>query len=72
MGVIRYVSTGRQAPAVKVNASMNNGGSWQNRDLLPGQSYPIPKNCTTLLIYNIPYDPSGDYEIRNGQVARKR
>lgn len=71
MGVIRYVSTGRKAPAVRISFSMNNGVSWQNKDLLPGQSFPIPLKCVNLLIDKIPYEPTGSYEIRDGHVVRK-
>lgn len=71
MSIIRYVSTGRKSPAVKISVSMNKGVSWQNKNLLPGQSYPIPPNCTTLLIDNVPYNPVGNYEIREGLIASK-
>lgn len=71
MGFIRYVSTGRKEPPIKINASMNNGRSWQNTNLLPGQSYPIPPKCTNLLIDNIPYEPSASYEIRGGHLIKK-
>ena len=71
MGLIRYVSEGRKAPAVKVAVSMNNGRSWQQKDLVPGQSFPIPRNATNLLMDNVPYSPGGNYEIRNGLVAQK-
>lgn len=71
MSSIRYVSNGRKAPPVQVMASMNNGLSWQTRELLPGQSYPIPPNCTGLLINSVPYIPRGNYEIRDGKVHIK-
>lgn len=71
MGNIRYVSNGKKAPPVKIMASMNNGLSWQAKELLPGQSYPIPPNCTGLLINNVPYLPKGNYEIREGVIHIK-
>ena len=71
MALIRYVATGRQQRQVNVAYSMNHGKSWQRKELVPGQSFPIPPNCTSLLIDNVPYDPSGNYEIREGQVAVK-
>lgn len=71
MGFIRYVSTGRKAPSIKICASMNNGVSWQNKEILPGQSYPIPSKCTNLLVDNVPYNPYGNYEIREGKIVMK-
>lgn len=71
MGWIRYVSTGRKAPQMQIMVSMNNGLSWQNKELLPGQSFPIPPNCTNLLIANVPYDPKNSFEIRQGIVTPK-
>lgn len=70
MSYIRYVSTGRKAPPVKIMASMNNGLSWQNKELLPGQSFSIPPKCTNLLVNNIPYDPKMNLEIRQGIVVQ--
>lgn len=69
--MIRYVGGAGNQPAVKVAVSMNNGQSWQEKTLLSGQSFPIPPNATTLLIDNVPYDPRGNYEIRQGRVARR-
>ena len=71
MAVIRYVAEGKKSPAVRIVVSMNNGRSWQQRDLLPGQSFPVPPNATTLLMDNVPYDPKGNYEIRGGRVSLK-
>lgn len=69
MAVIRYVGGG--GPKIQIDYSMNNGQSWQKKELMPGQSFPIPPNCTTLLVNNVPYDPRGDYEIRDGKVGRR-
>lgn len=71
MGLIRYVAGGKKSPAVKIAVSMNNGRSWQQKDLLPGQSFPIPPNATALLLDNVPYEPGGSYEIRDGRVAQR-
>lgn len=71
MPVIRYVSQGTKAPAVKIAVSMNNGRSWREQDLQPGQSFPIPPNATNLLMDNVPYEPKGNYEVRMGKVVRK-
>ena len=71
MSWIRYVSTGRKASAVQVSVSMNNGLSWQRKELVAGQSFPIPPKCTNLLIDNIPYDTKGNFEIRQGTVVQR-
>lgn len=71
MGYIRYVSTGTKAPPVQVSASMNNGLSWQKKELKAGQSFPIPPKCTNLFIGNVPFDPEGNFEIRQGIVIQK-
>ena len=71
MGFIRYVSTGKSAPQVIINVSMNKGKSWQDRKLLPGQSFSVPKNSTNLLINNVPYATNVDIEIRDGRVIIK-
>lgn len=70
MGWIRYVSTGRESPPVQIMVSMNNGCSWQKKNLRSGQSFSIPPRCTNVLIGNIPYEPNGNFEIRNGIVAK--
>ena len=69
MAVIRYVAIGRDSQIIKVVVSMNNGGSWQEKNLVPGQSFPIPPNATTLLMDNVPYDPERNYEIRQGKIS---
>lgn len=71
MGVIRYVSTGRKGPEVAISFSVNGGRSWQEKALVSGQSFPIPLNCTNLLVDNVPYDPKGNYDIRDGRVAKR-
>ena len=71
MGFIRYVSTGKSAQPVMVNVSMNKGKSWQDKRLLPGQSFSVPKNSTNLLIDNIPYATNMDIEIREGKIIIK-
>ena len=70
MAVIRYVATGKPAPKVAINFSVNGGKSWQERILAAGQSFHMPPNCTNLLVNNVPYDPKGNYEIRDGKVAQ--
>lgn len=71
MGWIRYVSIGRISSPVQVRVSMNNGLSWQRKELLAGQSFAIPPKCTNVLMDNIPYDPNANYEIRDGMVTKK-
>lgn len=67
MAVIRYIGGG--AGDVKLAVSMNNGLSWQEKTLKPGQSFPIPPNATNLLLNNVPYDPKRNHEIRNGKIT---
>lgn len=67
--VIRYQATGKTVENVKISLSFNNGKSWKEVILKAAQSFPIPGNTTNLLINNVPYDPKGMYEIRNGCVA---
>lgn len=69
--VIRYQAIGKESPQVSISTSVNNGKSWKQSELKAGQSYPIPGNTTNLLINNVPYDPKGMYEIRNGCVAQQ-
>lgn len=71
MGFIRYVSTGKKEPPVKIKFSMNKGIFWQYKDLLPGQSFPIPPFCTNLFVDNVPYDTKSNYEIRAGHMIQK-
>lgn len=71
MGVIRYVGEGKKGPVVRLAVSMNKGEAWREQNLAAGQSYPIPPSVTNLLIDNVPYDPKGNYEIRQGRVAQK-
>ena len=71
MGLLRYVGGGDRDKVINISYSMNNGRSWQKRELRAGQSFPVPPDCTDLLLDNVPYNPAGNYEIRNGLVARK-
>ena len=71
MDVIRYVGTGKNQRKIQVDFSMNQGKSWQHKELVAGQTFPVPTNCTTLLMDNIPYDPKGNYEIRDGNIVNE-
>lgn len=71
MAVVRYVAMGKAQRIINVDYSMNQGRSWQHKDLLPGQTFPIPPNCTNLLMDNVPYNPGSDYEVRDGKVVGK-
>lgn len=68
--VIRYQANGRTQPPVDIATSVNNGKSWKQTILKAGQAFPIPGNVTNLCINNVPYDPKGAYEIREGHVAQ--
>ena len=50
---------------------MNNGRSWESKELRGDQSFAIPKKVTNLLVDNIPYAQKNNYEIRDGHVANK-
>lgn len=69
MATIRYIATGRKSISVGISVSMNQGKSWQNKTLLPGQSFPIPPNATNILIDNVAYSPLQNMEIRDGRIA---
>lgn len=71
MGWVRYIGTGASNSPVQISYSMNQGKSWQQKSLLPGQSFSIPPACTTLIMDNVPYDPAGNYEIRDGKIVPK-
>lgn len=71
MAVIRYVGTGSKSPKIQIDYSMNNGKSWQNKEIVAGQSFPIPPNCTTLLMNNVNYNPKNNYEIRDGKISAR-
>lgn len=71
MPFIRYISEGNKAPTVRVAISRNMGRNWQEQDVNPGQTVPIPPDATNLQINNVPYDPKRDCEIRGGRVAQK-
>lgn len=71
MGVVRYVAMGKNQRKITISYSMNQGKSWQQKELLAGQTFPIPPNCTTFLMDNVPYDPKGNYEIRDGKIIGK-
>lgn len=71
MGALKYIGMGKAQPKISVDYSMNQGRSWQHKTLEPGQSLFIPPNCTNLLLDNIPYDPAGNYEIRDGKPVKK-
>lgn len=65
---IQYIDSGRKAPKVKISFSKNNGASWEYKEVSPGQTYTIPKNATHLRIDNVPYEPSKNYKIKDGNV----
>lgn len=69
MASIRYIGTGRKVLPVKISCSRNGGNSWQEREMVAGQTFGIPSDCTNLLIDNVPYDPKMNYVIRNGKAG---
>ncbi len=71
MAIIRYVAMGTSQRKINIDYSMNQGKSWQHEVLVAGQTFPIPLNCTNLLLDNVPYDPKGNYEIREGRIIQK-
>ncbi len=71
MPFVRYISEAQKALPVKVAVSRNHGRNWQEKDLSPGQTFPIPPDATNLQINNVPYDPKRDCEVRGGRVVQK-
>lgn len=69
MAVIRYIAIGRKVPAVQISFSRNGGKSWQEHNLVSGQTFHIPPDCANLLVDRVPYSPIGSYEIRDCKVA---
>lgn len=70
MAFVRYVGIGKKVPPVNISYSVNGGKTWQERNLVAGQTFSIPSNCTDMLIDNVPYNPKGNYDIRAGKVSR--
>lgn len=67
-GTIQYVGTGRSNPPAQVTFSRNNGASWQNLEIKPGQAFNVPRDTTHLYINNVPRDPRLNYKIKDGNV----
>lgn len=71
METVRYVGMGKTQPKIRVDFSMNQGKYWQHKNLMAGQTFLLPPNFTRFLLDNVPYNPSGNYEIRDGKVISK-
>ena len=67
--VIQYIGTGRPNPAVKVKVSRNNGASWEQKEVKPGQTYHIPPDATHLEINNVPRNPKQNYKVKDGNIS---
>ena len=65
---VQYLGEGRKEPTARITISRNNGKTWEHKELKPGQVYTIPKDTTHLQINNIPYSPSKNYKIKEGNV----
>jgi hypothetical protein len=65
---IQYIGGGRNEAPVAISFSRNNGSSWQNAKVGPGQTLTVPPDATHLNINNVPYDPKRNYKIRKGNV----
>ncbi len=53
-GMVQYIGQGRQSPAVNISYSINNGASWQNKALRPGQTIYVSREATHLNINGVP------------------
>lgn len=67
-GAIQYIGNGKSEPQVKITYSRNNGASWENKAIKPGQTFNVPKDATHLKIDNTPYNPGKNYKIKDGNV----
>ena len=65
---IQYIGSGKNDAPVEVSFSRNNGSSWQNAKVGPGQTFSVPSDATHLNINNVPRDPKKNYKIREGNV----
>ena len=68
-GVVQYIGNGKGEPKIKISFSRNNGVSWENKVILPGQTFNVPKDATHLKIDNVPHSPNKNYKIRDGHVS---
>lgn len=67
-GAIQYIGNGKGESQVKITYSRNNGASWENKVIKPGQTFNVPKDATHLKIDNTPYNPGKNYKIKDGNV----
>ena len=67
-GTIQYIASGKKDVPVAISFSRNNGASWQNAKIGPGQTVTVPPDATHLNINNAPYDPKKNLKIREGNV----
>jgi len=65
---IQYIGTGKKEVPVEISFSRNNGTTWKNAKVVPGQTFAVPSDATHLNINNVPRDPKKNYKIREGNV----
>jgi hypothetical protein len=65
---IHYIGSGKKDAPVAISFSRNNGASWRNAKVGPGQTFTVPADATHLTIDNVPRDPKKNYKIREGNV----
>lgn len=65
---IQYISTGRQAPEMRITFSRNGGASWQQGAVRPGQVFNVPPDATHLTINGVPRDPKRNWKVKDGNV----
>lgn len=65
---IQYIGSGTKEAPVEISFSRNNGSTWQNAKVVPGQTFSVPTDATHLNILNTPRDPRKNYKIREGNI----
>jgi len=65
---IQYIGSGKKDAPAEISFSRNNGATWQNAKVVPGQTFSVPADATHLNINNAPRDPKKNYKIREGNV----
>ena len=65
---IQYIGSGKKDAPAEISFSRNNGATWQNAKVAPGQTFAVPPDATHLNINNVPRDPKKNHKIRESKV----